>query len=644
MVSTATVTRKSGPLFKPARIARDYAYVMPGFFISLFAFVLLVPLAILSTATMIIWVGALLLPYTLRLATGFAELSRARLRHRGTDVPPVRYASVRPGFSGIFDRMAEPRRWLDLVFETLIAFPLRTFTFVVASAWTVTAIAGVTHVVWGIFLPRDENSLAALVLEGITGGAAPDAITHSFFVDTGFNFIVGCLFLATLPLVLRGLAQLDASVTAAALGGAVGMPAADVPPAERPDVESPGATRRSAAFGASLSGGSWSWIAASFVAVVSVAVGWPVLAGLYGVPVVLAMLISLAQASALLLVVRWPAAGIALQAAAAAASALATSDTFGWPWPWPAMALILQGALTLLVALRNTWPWAGVAWLVPQLAVLLAVFPSGITPGARNSLVVSSAVSLGLLFIGIIIRQLVTSRGDLQAERLTSAELDAQRRELSERNRIAQELHDVVAHSMSVISVQATTAKYRLPGLDPAVEREFQSIAGSSRQALSEMRSLLALLRSSVEDREVLLTPQPTIADIPSLVEDSRRSGARISLSMGRPDDSPPSVHEEVSAATSLTAYRIVQEALSNAMRHSPGAEIVVVVENDHGIAVDIGNGPSDGGGNHPPAPGAGWGLVGVRERVHALGGSVEAGPTGSGGFRVRAVLPLGTA
>src|SRR5699024_4688644 len=109
-------------------------------------------------------------------------------------------------------------------------------------------------------------------------------------------------------------------------------------------------------------------------------------------------------------------------------------------------------------------------------------------PGARTNTIVAASVTAGVLAVGIIIAQLISSRAALQAERRTSADLSAHSRELDARNRIAQELHDVVAHSMSVISVQATTARYRLDDMDAETEREFQSIAESSRQALSEMR------------------------------------------------------------------------------------------------------------------------------------------------------------
>jgi signal transduction histidine kinase len=642
MVTTAPVTTTKKRTFSLARLTGDYAYVMPGFFISLFAFVVLVPLTALAISTLIIWVGVVLLPLTLVIASGFAELSRARLRHWGVSLPPARYAPVTRGLTGFIKRIAEPRRWLDLAFETVVALPLRTFTFVVATTWTAGALGGITHVFWGVFLPQDDLPLPGMILEAITDGAAPDAVSRSYLLDTGFSFVCGVILLLTLPLVMRGLARLDAAATAAALGGLL-APASEVAPASPASpaaIPSPPADtdRTQDGPGRLVSGSGWAWITAIFVAIVSIAVGWPVLSVLYGTPVVAAMCLALAFAAALLVAVRWPRTGVALQTAAAVATAAVTAASPGlsWlPWPWPVMTLILQVILVLIVALRHPWPLAITAWAVPPAGVLLATIAIGITPGARVSLIVSASVTAGLLAIGIAIRQLVSSRGALQEERRASAELSAQRTELQERNRIAQELHDVVAHSMSVISIQATTARYRLPGMDSETEQEFQSIAASSRQALTEMRGLLAVLRSP--DREAELAPQPALTDIPALVDATLRSGARISFR-----SNADAAAASVPAATGLTAYRIVQEALSNAVRHAPGAEIdVAVTLTEDRLEVEVVNGPADGPDGYETAPGAGLGLTGARDRAAALGGAVDAGPHGSGGFRVHAVLPL---
>ncbi|UOR00795.1 sensor domain-containing protein [Leucobacter allii] len=633
-----------------AGLARDYAYVMPGFPLALCAFVVLVPLTVFALATYIVWIGALVLPFALLLASRFAQLSRARLRRWGVEPGRVAPPEPRPGFVGLLRRALDARRWLDLAFETLIAFPLRTVTFVVATSWTLGALGGLSYGLWAVFLPRDDTPLAGIILEAITDGAAPDALANSFALDVAFTFVIGAVLLVTLPLVMRGLALLDASTTAAALGargrrtaaagGSADRPgsAAAGPAVSGPADPGPGAPR----LAAELSADGWSWIAAVAAAIVTIAVDWPVLAVLYPVPAAIAMLISFAHAAALLLAVRLPWAAIAAQSAAVAGTALAAAGTVTWPWPWPATTIVVQAVLLAIVALRHRWSTVAVAWAAPQiLPLLVALVPPGAAAAASreavagNTVIVAAAVTLGVAAIGVSLRLLGASRGALQAARRTNEDLAEQRRESDERTRIAQELHDVVAHSMSVISVQATTAPYRLPGLDDAVAQEFDSIAQASRRALGEMRGLLALLRSPGE-ASAALAPQPTLDELPALIEATRRSGARIASRIAVGGRAVPT-------ATALTAYRVVQEALSNAVRHAPGAEIRVTVDaTGAGLAVEIVNGPvGDASGEQPPAPGAGLGLSGVAERVSAVGGTVETGATAEAGFRVRALLPL---
>ena len=229
--SFATMNTTSSVL---ARLGRDYAFVLPGFFISLFAFVLLVPLFTLSLGTAIIWIGVWLLPLVLLVATGFAELSRNRVRSWGGQLEQPRYRPGGTGVTGSLRYLRDPRRWLDLLFETLIAFPLRTLTFVASVTWTAGALGGTTYVLWGHYLPRGEQEypLAAGMLEALTGGAIPDAVATSYAVESVFNFLVGVLFLLTLPAVMRGLALLDATTTAAALGAGL-TPGYPLPTAAR---------------------------------------------------------------------------------------------------------------------------------------------------------------------------------------------------------------------------------------------------------------------------------------------------------------------------------------------------------------------------------------------------------------------------
>jgi len=615
------------------RLGADLAYVLPGFFLSLFAFVVLVPLFALSLGTLVVWIGALLLPVTLYVASGFAQLSRLRLRLWGRALPPVRYRAKGPGILGVLRWLGEPRRWLDLAFETLVAFPLRIVSFAIAVTWICVALGGLSWWAWGFWIPGDEPMFPGKVLAALSGGAAPAALTHSFAFEAVCYMAIGAVFLVTLPVVARGLARIDAATTTAALWPMSAAEADEQPASPRP---APDAARFASGEGDAarfVSGEGWAWIAAGFVAVAAVSVGWPVLSVVHEVPVVLAMLVVIGQAAGLLLALRRPWIGIVLATIAEACAALLGVWHSEAPWPWPVTLLIVQAILVLILSLRNRWPWAVLAWGLPQLVPLLAFVSTGPAfTGHAANLVVSLAVSAGVGAVGAVLRLWLASRGALRAERRTTAKLDARQRELAERNRIAQELHDVVAHSMSVVSVQATTAKYRLDGVSDETAAEFASIAGASRRALAEMRGLLGVLRDPESDAQ--LAPQPGFVDVPSLVEATRQSGARIEF---RDEVQDPAA---VPAAVGLTAYRIVQEALSNAVRHAPGAPITVASAIGEGrLSIDIVNGPAAADAE-AAAPGAGLGLAGIRDRATAVGGSVETGPTSDGGFRIHAILP----
>lgn len=223
---------------------------------------------------------------------------------------------------------------------------------------------------------------------------------------------------------------------------------------------------------------------------------------------------------------------------------------------------------------------------------------------------------------------------------LRAAEEVGRRQILEERTRIARELHDVVAHHMSVIAVQAASAPYRVEGgvSEPAA-REFAAINAAARASLRDMRLLLGALRGT--DGPVRTAPQPGLADLDELVESLGRAGVPVRFTVeGEPSLSP---------VESNTVYRIAQEALSNVVRHAPAADTTVVVRADaDGVTVEVANEPAP---RTTPAvearvpdsrTGPGLGLIGMRERVAALGGELTTGATDDGGFTVRARLPKG--
>jgi signal transduction histidine kinase len=208
---------------------------------------------------------------------------------------------------------------------------------------------------------------------------------------------------------------------------------------------------------------------------------------------------------------------------------------------------------------------------------------------------------------------------------------DARQAVASERARIARELHDVVAHHVSMMVVQAEAGPV---ATEPArAAGAFEAIAATGRQALVEMRRLLGVLRSD-GDQVPSLAPQPGLAEVPSLVEQVGRAGLRVELVV-------EGAQVPLPAGVDLSAYRIVQEALTNAVKHGgPGRARVLVRYGEDDLrlrVVDEGRagGPATAGGR------AGVGLVGMRERVHLFGGELHAGPGPDGGFTVDARLPI---
>jgi signal transduction histidine kinase len=198
--------------------------------------------------------------------------------------------------------------------------------------------------------------------------------------------------------------------------------------------------------------------------------------------------------------------------------------------------------------------------------------------------------------------------------------------------RIARELHDVVAHHVSVMGVQAGVAR-RLFDRDPKEALgAIGSVEQASRQAIADLQQLVAVLRRQEESDD--LAPQPSLQQLPELVEHMRQTGLPVALTTrGQPRQLP--------AGVELSAYRIIQEALTNTLKHAGPARASVTVRYDNGaVEVEV---VDDGQGPPPDRPGTGGkGLVGMRERVNLYGGRLEAGARPGGGFRVHAVLRSG--
>ena len=300
----------------------------------------------------------------------------------------------------------------------------------------------------------------------------------------------------------------------------------------------------------------------------------------------------------------------------------------GWPWS-AGQVLALLGAFCLAgVRLQRPalwWMWA--LSLIPWWLWLAADVPN--LNGPAGATFIFTAVAVAVDSTGSRLR----SQRALAAQTERTEAERARRAVLEERTRIARELHDVVAHHMSLIAVRAETAPYRLTGLSEPARAEFGALSEVAREALAEMRRLLGVLR---HDQPAALAPQPQLADLPALIDAARQAGVSVELSsrpaLGRV---PPGV--------GVCAYRIVQESLSNVSQHAPGAAVTVSVGHDAGaVLLRVANGPGGAAGPAGNEYGPGHGLTGMRERVALLGGSLSAGPAPDGGFVVSAVLPLG--
>ena len=271
--------------------------------------------------------------------------------------------------------------------------------------------------------------------------------------------------------------------------------------------------------------------------------------------------------------------------------------------------------------------------IIVAAAVVTVAGAAFIEPASTTSAFFLAAVPI-LLGVAVRVRR-SGARQLAEQERRHSGE----RALLEERQRIARELHDVVAHHMSVIAIQAEAAPYKTADPPPELVESFAEIRGSALAGLAELRRVLGVLRTGGQDT----APQPGLAELDALLDSARAGG--VSVTVTRSGD-PVTLPEGVD----LSAYRIVQEALSNAMRHAPGSHVRLhLVYRPGSLRLEIRNDAQAPAGSAAPvlvtsgarAAGGGHGLVGMRERATMLGGSLQAGPTEDGGFEVTAVLPL---
>ena len=368
---------------------------------------------------------------------------------------------------------------------------------------------------------------------------------------------------------------------------------------------------------------------------------------------------------------------LAVATAAAGVTLLATVLPFDPGSPRSLAAYLLVLAHTLPIAVRRRWPLgvlavglatgAGVAALglnlvVLTFALLIYVYTVAARCPRRVSVAALATTEALLALVWLARPRAIGDGGSMVLDGLImaaawwlgdgtrrrqeavvtaqhrAAELERAREELArravteERLRIARELHDVVAHSMSIIAVQSGVGVHVLDSRPEEARKALVAVEATSRQALVEMRRLLGVLRQEAETRGSL-APAPGLAEVEALAAEVARAGVRVEVRIeGTPSELP--------AGLDLSAYRIVQEALTNVVRHAGPATARVAVRHSPGqVAVEV---VDDGRGAVPGDQGhGGHGIAGMRERAALYGGTLEAGPLPGGGFRVAATLPV---
>lgn len=387
------------------------------------------------------------------------------------------------------------------------------------------------------------------------------------------------------------------------------------------------------------------WVAVILAAIAMLAVESSIAVNLYGASVALGFLVTLLHVGAIPLSMLRPSVGAVFAVVACGLLPLLGSYSHGAPWPWMVPAMITQILIILVIGLRAHW---GVALASLIASIVMSVgaavyghsqYPQSSLDSSFVNIVVFSSIAGGVYVAAIIIQQWQLIRSQLLQEKENTAEEHSKRIVVEEKARIARELHDIIAHSMSIINIQATSAPYRHPHVDSDVQKEFADIAVSARHALAEMRDLLDVLRNDREGQE--LSPQPKFSDIEGLVQQMQQAGVWVTLEW-----SGDRIEGDLRDSTGLAGYRIVQEALSNAVRHARESQVRIRVHSG-GTAVRITVVNTAGRGSVEPVEQKlrrHHGLIGMRERASSVGGEVRTGRMHDGGFEVEAVLPLGRA
>ena len=301
---------------------------------------------------------------------------------------------------------------------------------------------------------------------------------------------------------------------------------------------------------------------------------------------------------------------------------------------------VAAGAMLVgLFSLAVHRPFRPVAFIGAGALVVAPVQPM-LRPDPGSSFLASSVIGALLVLLvlswGMVVRsrrQLVVSLRERARRAETEAELRAEQAQRLAREAIAREMHDVLAHRLTLLSVHAGALEFRPDAPTAEVARAAGVIRDSAHEALQDLREIIGVLRAPGESEDGN-RPQPTLVTLDALVDESRSAGMRVTLDIRVADPA------RAPAATGRTVYRIAQEALTNARKHAPGAPVGVTVAGGpgDGLTIEVDNPAPDE--PFDPVPGSGQGLIGLTERANLAGGSLDHGPRPDGGFTVRARLP----
>nr|WP_094215068.1 histidine kinase [Streptomyces diastatochromogenes] len=299
-------------------------------------------------------------------------------------------------------------------------------------------------------------------------------------------------------------------------------------------------------------------------------------------------------------------------------------------------------AMVVVFTLAVHRPFRYVAWIGGVDLALLPLFywlrPDPELPFA-GVVAFSVLLTVSLVGWGMFVRskrQLMLSLRDRARRAETEARLRAEQAQRLAREAIAREMHDVLAHRLTLLSVHAGALEFRPDAPREEIARAAGVIRESAHEALQDLREIIGVLRAGESDDAAGSRPQPTLAALDALVAECREAGMKVTLDQRVTDPAA------VPASVGRTAYRIAQETLTNARKHAPGTEVTVQVTGTpgSGLTVTVRNPAPES--DVPPVPGSGQGLIGLTERATLTGGRLEHGATADGGFEVRGWLPWG--